>query len=238
MVSLPDMLRNSVLRHPERAALREGGIEISYAAMWQAVSGLAGRLKMLGVRRVGLCGDNTAAWILADLACLLADVVCVPVPVFFSESQFRHLQRTAGLDCLLFSTEQPDSLPMGHDVWLRQVSVAPGHALMPEQTAKITFTSGSTGTPKGVCLSARQMAATTGALQDRLAGVSLKQHLCILPLATLLENIAGVYLPLVMGATINIAPLQSLGMTGWILPAGIWMHSCSKSASSARRLMG
>jgi long-subunit acyl-CoA synthetase (AMP-forming) len=58
------------------------------------------------------------------------------------------------------------------------------------------------------------MAATTGALQERLAGVSLRHHLCILPLATLLENIAGVYLPLVMGATVSVAPLQSLGMTG------------------------
>jgi long-chain acyl-CoA synthetase len=214
MASLPDMLRNSVRQYPERIALQAGSCAFSYAAMWQAVSGLAGRLKMLGVRRVGLCGDNAAAWILADLACLLADVVCVPVPLFFSERQFHHLQRTAGLDCLLFSTEQPDALPMGHDLWLRQMNVAPGYELMPEQTAKITFTSGSTGTPKGVCLSAAQMAATTAALQERLAGVSLRQHLCILPLATLLENIAGVYLPLVMGATVNIAPLQSLGMTG------------------------
>src|SRR5690554_2246890 len=85
---------------------------------------------------------------------------------------------------------------------------------MPEETAKITFTSGSTGTPKGVCLSAGQMAATAQALQERLDGVELQQHLCILPLATLLENIAGVYLPLLMGATVTVAPLQTLGMTG------------------------
>ncbi|MFP3441012.1 AMP-binding protein, partial [Pantoea sp. SIMBA_133] len=85
---------------------------------------------------------------------------------------------------------------------------------MPEQTAKITFTSGSTGNPKGVCLSVAQMTATTLALKERLEGVDLERHLCILPLATLLENIAGVYLPLLMGSTVMVAPLQDLGMTG------------------------
>lgn len=214
MAGLRDMLLTSVRQYPERIALRDACGELSYEAMWQAASGLAGQLKMLGVRRAGLCGDNSMAWVLADLACLLADVVCVPVPAFFSRSQFQHLQQTAGLDCLLFSAEEQDSVPLGDGVWLRKLNPASGYSRVPEQTAKITFTSGSTGTPKGVCLSASQMAATTRALQERMAGVSLRTHLCILPLATLLENIAGVYLPLAMGATVDIAPLVSLGMTG------------------------
>lgn len=37
---------------------------------------------------------------------------------------------------------------------------------------------------------------------------------CVLPLATLLENIAGVYLPLSLGATVVLEPLASLGFTG------------------------
>jgi thiaminase len=125
-----------------------------------------------------------------------------------------HLIERASLDCLLSGEQGTGSEHLGHGVWLRHLPVTGVGAWMPETTAKITFTSGSTGTPKGVCLSSAQMTSTTLALQERLAGVQLQEHLCILPLATLLENIAGVYLPLLMGATVTVAPLHSLGMTG------------------------
>lgn len=214
MAALPELLQRQALAHPSRTALKGPDSEISYSQMMQAAEALADQLRRLGVERVGLVGDNSLAWILADLACLLAEVVCVPVPVFFSKSQTSHLIERASLDCLLSDERGTGSEHLGHGVWLRHLPVTGAGAWMPETTAKITFTSGSTGTPKGVCLSSAQMTSTTLALKERLAGVQLQQHLCILPLATLLENIAGVYLPLLMGATVTVAPLQSLGMTG------------------------
>ncbi len=214
MVALPDLLQQQSQAHPSRIALQGPDAGFSYSQMMQAVGALADQLRRLGVQRAGLCGDNTLAWILADLACLLAGVVCVPVPVFFSKSQAAHLIEKASLDCLLSGEKETFGEHIGHGVWLRHLPVTGAGAWMPEATAKITFTSGSTGTPKGVCLSERQMAATTLALKERLASVPLQHHLCILPLATLLENIAGVYLPLLMGATVSVAPLASLGMRG------------------------
>jgi len=214
MATLPDLLARQAALHPSRIALQGSESAFSYAQMMQAATALADQLRRLGVRRAGLCGDNSMGWILADLACLLAGVVCVPVPVFFSQSQTTHLTERAGLDCLLSADFTGDGEHLGHGVWLRHLPVSAADAWMPEQTAKITFTSGSTGTPKGVCLSAAQMTATTLALKERLEGVELQRHLCILPLATLLENIAGVYLPLLMGSTVTLAPLLSLGMTG------------------------
>ncbi|NWO05089.1 MAG: AMP-binding protein [Alteromonadaceae bacterium] len=219
MATLPEyfqQLHAQVEQHPERLALRGADGELTYRQMWLAAGELAQQLKDRGHSRVGLCGDNSMAWVLADLACLLADVVCVPVPVFFSQGQKNHLTQRAALDALLFSDASAPKAArsLGHGVSLQSLPVFPAPARMPEQTAKITFTSGSTGTPKGVCLSASQMTATTLALQERLKHVELEYHLCILPLATLLENIAGVYLPLLMGAAVTVAPLQSLGMTG------------------------
>jgi long-subunit acyl-CoA synthetase (AMP-forming) len=219
MATLPEyfqQLHAQVEQHPDRVALKGVGGELSYRQMWQAAGELAQQLKDRGVRRVGLCGDNSVAWVLADLACLLADVVCVPVPVFFAQNQIDHLTRRAALEAMLVTdaSSSRDAQALGHGVWLQSLPVFPAPARMPEETAKITFTSGSTGTPKGVCLSASQMTATTLALKERLNHVELEHHLCILPLATLLENIAGVYLPLLMGATVTVAPLQSLGMTG------------------------
>lgn len=214
MAALPELLERQAEIHPSRVALQGPDSAFSYAQMVQAVRALADQLNRLGIRRAGLCGDNSVAWVLADLACLLADVVCVPVPVFFSKSQTSYLIERAGLDCLLSVEATAGSEHLGHGVWFRPLPVSAADVWMPQQTAKITFTSGSTGTPKGVCLSIEQMTATTLALQERLSGVELERHLCILPMATLLENIAGIYLPLLMGGTVMVAPLQSLGMTG------------------------
>ncbi|RBW51923.1 AMP-binding protein [Marinobacter sp. F3R11] len=214
MATLPELLKSRAMEHPSRIALREPEAEYSYRQMVQAAETVAAQLESRGIKRVGICGDNTLAWILADLACLFAGVVCVPVPHFFSETQATHLIKRAGLNGLLHSEAASESEPLGHGIWLRTLPTATAAAGMPVDTAKITFTSGSTGTPKGVCLSVEQMTATTLALKERLAGIELQAHLCILPLATLLENIAGVYLPLLMGAAVKVEPLASLGMTG------------------------
>ncbi|MEP1216975.1 MAG: AMP-binding protein [Marinobacter sp.] len=214
MALLPELLERQAERHPSHVALQGPDSAFTYAQMLQSARALADQLSRLGVRRAGLCGDNSVAWILSDLACLLADVVCVPVPVFFSKSQTAHLIERAGLDGLLTVEADTGSEHLGHGVWFRALPVSAAGAWMPQQTAKITFTSGSTGTPKGVCLSVGQMTATTLALKERLAGVEPERHLCILPMATLLENIAGIYLPLLMGGTVMVAQLQTLGMTG------------------------
>ncbi|MDK9558612.1 AMP-binding protein [Marinobacter sp. M216] len=214
MAALPDMLAAQVGRTPERTALKSPAGEMTFRDLYAAAAGLAARLEARGVASVGLTGDNTSAWVLADLACLMAGVVCVPVPGFFSRSQTDHLIARAGLDGLLWAEPGPGRDELGQGVWLESLPVTAAAVRVPAGTAKITFTSGSTGTPKGVCLSADQMAATAEALRERLGGLELRHHLCILPLATLLENIAGVYLPLLMGATVELAPLGTLGMTG------------------------
>jgi len=214
MATLPELLAAEAHARPDAIALSGPDGELTFPQLYAAAEAVAGQLKHHGCSRIGLCGDNTPAWVIADIACLMAGVVCVPVPVFFSREQRQHLIGHAGLDGLLMSEEAPDRSHLGHGVWLSELAVPADRAVMPADTAKITFTSGSTGNPKGVCLSARQMLATTLALKQRLQSVSLGHHLCILPLATLLENIAGVYLPLLMGARVQLAPLETLGMTG------------------------
>ena len=214
MVSLPDLLARQASEAPFKLALKGPTESWTYAALLKAVAAVAEQIRRRGISRLGLCGDNSVAWVMADLACLMAGVVCVPMPTFFSEEQKAHVVRQAGLEGLLHAGKGDGRDHLGHSVWLAQLPLAAGGMPIPQATAKITFTSGSTGTPKGVCLSGEQLAATTLALKQRLSNTALQHHLCILPLATLLENIAGVYLPLLMGATVEVAPLASLGMSG------------------------
>lgn len=87
-----------------------------------------------------------------------------------------------------------------------------------DSIAKITFTSGTTGTPKGVCLSTAALENVTLALAERIySGMNtshLNTHLNLLPLSTLLENIAGVYVPLYLGKHVVVLAGATLGLMG------------------------
>jgi len=78
-------------------------------------------------------------------------------------------------------------------------------------TAKITYTSGSTATPKGVCLSLAQMEATAAALVEAIGVEFAGDHLAVLPLGVLLENVAGLYPTVLAGGAYHAPGLARLG---------------------------
>jgi len=59
---------------------------------------------------------------------------------------------------------------------------------VPPGTLKITYTSGTTGQPKGVCLDAEAQLAVAESLRQASRSCDVRQHLCVLPLATLLRQ--------------------------------------------------
>jgi long-chain acyl-CoA synthetase len=201
--------------HGQRLALVEAERQLSYAQLLLETQARAQRLQQLGVQRLGLALDNGVEWLLWDVAALLAGVVCVPLPGFFSAEQQRHVLDNAGVDSLIgdqtaafqalgFSQVAPALLQR------QPVQVAP----LPVGTLKITYTSGTTGQPKGVCLDAAVQLRVAQSLWQASAPCNVERHLCVLPLATLLENIAGIYAPLLAGATIELLPLAEVGLKG------------------------
>ena len=203
--------------------LQSGKREVSRAELLLKVEKLAIRLQKLGLKCIALYADNGIDWIVADLACQLADVRITPVPLFFSETQFKHAISSSGADALITDQQniteffngalipgQDQGATGSADLYLLNPDRI---AHLPLGTQKITFTSGTTGTPKGVCLSTNQQFAVASAIASIL-DIDQPKHLCVLPLSTLLENLAGVYVPLLAGGTIVAPPLADLGMTG------------------------
>lgn len=79
---------------------------------------------------------------------------------------------------------------------------------------KITFTSGTTGEPKGVMLSWAQIRPVVESLAGATVMADGDRHLALMPLAVLLENIAGVYVPLWAGASVMLMPMANVGLSG------------------------
>ncbi len=200
--------------HGGQPALSGPEQQLSYLQLLEAVDQRCARLQEAGARRVALALDNSLDWVLWDLALLRSGRVHVPLPGFFSSSQQQHVLDSAGIDTLLTpaGTAAPDGFrALRPGLWQRRPATV---ARLPAGTCKITYTSGTTGQPKGVCLSAGAQLAVAGSLRQACASSQIRHHLCALPLAVLLENLAGIYAQLLAGARIELRPLEQLGMSG------------------------
>ncbi len=191
------MIFEAIQSHdPEKIALRDEGLPVRYGDLMAEIETRVSAL--FDVSCLGIALDNSVEWVLWDLAALKAGISCVPLPPFFTEEQTSHALQSAGVSHLL----SPEALrDIGGRVQER----------LPDGTTKVTFTSGTTGTPKGVCLSQKAMENVAASLVEILGEDFVGTHACVLPLAVLLENVAGVYAGLMAGCTINLTGIQSFG---------------------------
>lgn len=201
-----------------RVLWRDGAL--SDDALAEKVRLLAEAIAVSGARRIASRLDNGPDWLALDLAIRTLDAVHVPLPTFFSPAQVAHALAGSGAEVLIVPADAP--LPdafaacVAHALGdsLRWLRLDPAPTALPAGTACITYTSGTTGTPKGVCLDAAALLSVAQSLADAAAPLSPKRHLCLMPLSTLLENVAGVYSALLSGAQIAVPPLAEVGYTG------------------------
>lgn len=203
-----------------RVVLSGNGGPRSAAALVADTQTLAAWLRHRSARVLAVLADNGVTWVNGDLAARAAGVVHLPLPGFFSNAQLSHALNAGGADLML--TDQPARV-LALGLGFHHAGQWDGYALLrrelepvplPAGTAKISFTSGSTGTPKGVCLSAAGLLETARAVDAALADVPIRRHLAVLPLALLLENVAGLYAPLLRGAEVILPGLDKLGWRG------------------------
>ncbi|KJB92827.1 AMP-binding protein [Skermanella aerolata] len=192
--------------HPaSRPALEGMGMLLGYGELCEQVKRKADSLRGLHARTGGVMAItmiDSPAWIVTQLGCLLAEVPLLPIPPFFTEAQRRHALQDAGAAWLL---DDGQAAPVATGISPRP---------FPAGTSLITYTSGSTRTPKGVCLGADHLETVASSLVE-LLGAQAGKHRTLLPLAVLLENIAGVHVSLLAGACCHVAPVAQDGPSIW-----------------------
>lgn len=229
-----DLLRAVAKNHSNQIALLgANNLALTYAELNAAINHQCATWAPLTTgthgteRRVmALAVDNHPAWVVLDLAAMRCNIPLVPLPFFFSPAQWLHAMQDAGVSVLV--TDQPqlfEALLSQHVLNTSSFELA-GKTLtqfefcalrevsLPADTAKITYTSGTTGNPKGVCLSNDNMLNVAKSIVAATALSSKDLHLSVLPLATLLENVAGVYTSLLAGITCTLLPSSEIGLSG------------------------
>ncbi|GLX84078.1 long-chain acyl-CoA synthetase [Thalassotalea loyana] len=199
---------------PNSIAIETQSNTVSYEELFSQVERVYYWLVEHNVNVLVLESDNVPEWVYIDLACQKAGVVFVPVPSFFSKSQ---------VDSVIARVEPDVIIQPVDNSTLWETFIFPIYQFskfkhsnknsMPKGTSKVTFTSGSTGQPKGVCLSIENQFKVANSLVKRI-GLKQPKHFCLLSFSTLLENIAGIYAPLMAGGTICIYSDNERGFNG------------------------
>ncbi len=207
---------------PERVALLSENESVTYKKLVSLTYEMVDWFQQSQKKCVGVYIENSFEWVVIDLACIIADVTHIALPGFFSNQQLTHILNTANPDIIISdNVERLSQLALKFTscskiLGLDVLNLEPGNEkkLTYPQSSKITFTSGTTSNPKGICLNQHLIDLVALSLKEHLGNLSVKLHLCILPLSTLLENIAGIYVPLMMGSAIYVTPVRKLGFNG------------------------
>ncbi|MDF1588451.1 MAG: AMP-binding protein [Gammaproteobacteria bacterium] len=209
------------IQKPNALALIGDHNSYSWAELYNSVIALSHQLHAYKDGVVALYADNSPAWVIIDLASRLADITLLPLPLFFSQQQLQHAIASAGTTAIIHQKDdllsQLLSLSNASDINLNGFVIElcddRKKVTLPAATGKITFTSGSTGQPKGVCLSNDQQIIVAESLLQASEQTQIR-HLGILPFSTLLENIGGIYTPLLSGGVVIAVSQSTLGFNG------------------------
>ncbi len=212
--------------HPAKPALTGLDTALSYRELLASVQQWTDWLLAQRIPVLAIALDNTPDWVILDLAAYRARVCLVPIPPFFSAQQMQHALRQSGASALI--TDNPAAFQSIDAELLQyppQQLTLTGKALslfthaaidskVTKDILKITYTSGTTGEPKGVMLHQQQIETVIASLVESVNPIAEDRHLSLMPLAVLLENLAGVYVALWAGANVILPGLAAVGLRG------------------------
>ena len=179
-LSLATVLAEAARRYPDKVAVVDGPVRVTYAELWRQARAYAAGLQHLGVRpgdTVALLIPNVLDFPRAYYGALAAGATIVPVHLLLTADEMAYVLRDSGADVLVSHTSQlATAAAAAHAAGTRLVTVGPvppGLSDAPaqleavaadveplrtyvtrsaEDVAVVFYTSGTTGSPKGALL--------------------------------------------------------------------------------------
>ncbi|HUW52295.1 MAG TPA: AMP-binding protein [Rhodanobacter sp.] len=192
-------------------------IDYTWATVGEQARRMAAHLQSLQFpprSQIALLGKNSAHWLIADLAIMMAGHVSVPLyPTLGAESARYVLDHCearllfvgkldgstdnwprieaalpAGLPLIGLPLGPRRDIPQWNTLIMQHEALQAVHDPQPDELCTIVYTSGSTGQPKGVMHSYRSMMSPASAVADAIGVSSADRLLSYLPLAHIAER--------------------------------------------------
>jgi long-chain acyl-CoA synthetase len=211
-------------------------IRISYLDLYDSAYRMANWYQSHGLQKgdaVLLWAPNGPEWVAALLACSLTGVIAVPLDARVKPDFVRHIAgetgAKVGIKSRFMNIESNITWWNTKDL-LRQIQGIPPVYKEPDITGddilEIVYTSGTTAEPKGVILTNKNIVSNIASLSQVLSYDGNWKFLSMLPLSHMLEQNAGLFIPLFYGCSITylrtrkssaiIQALQEEGITSVI----------------------
>jgi long-chain acyl-CoA synthetase len=166
-------LLDEARRWSDRDHVIHDNVRLTFKDFVSHVEAIASRLRASGVEpgdAVAIAGANSAEWLLAFWAAMVADATVVPCNAWWTKAEFEAaLDLVPNLKLAIADERRSELLPDGLSHWpiesLRSLQLPDtSSAFAPppvteDQPAIVLFTSGTTAAPKGVILSQRSVIA-------------------------------------------------------------------------------
>ena len=155
-MNLTELLDTTAKRWPQKPAIIEDGVVLSYGGLAQQVGEFAQQISALNVgagSRVGLAFPNGIAYVALTFALWRLNIVVVPVPTECPEEEIEEIAVAMQLAGILTPKPRTNSVTVAPDCHFTKLTPATppdNHGL---NLAFIRFTSGTTSARKGVALS-------------------------------------------------------------------------------------
>jgi long-chain acyl-CoA synthetase len=231
--TLAEIIRVSATRYGQKIALTgKTGFRRetwTYAYLLKTVDCFASYLHTRGVERgdrVALCAPNQPSWVAAFWGCLIRGAIVVPLDIQSSAEFMAKVIKNTGCKLILGTASTASTLQdLGVDLvlledlvpLLKERVVPPECPVQPDDPAEIVFTSGTTGDPKGVVLTHRNILSNVESGAIFVPGKPSSRLLSLLPLSHMLEQNAGLLIPLRGGGTIVYPSSRKPGVIARVL---------------------
>ncbi len=220
MDTLVELLERAVARHGERPALVIKPAfrrrVWTYVGLYEHAQQMRGYLQSRGVERgdrVLLWAPNQPAWVGALFGALLAGAVAVPLDVRSTAEFACRVADQAGVK-LAFVGGAAQAAQLAEAGVRAELLADLGYRLSPlsrgapvsvegDDLAELVYTSGTTGDPKGVMLTHRNIASNVDAALQVVHIAPETRFVSFLPLSHMLEQTAGLFAPLAVGASVT-----------------------------------
>jgi amino acid adenylation domain-containing protein len=220
-----ELISEHARAHPERTAVTDGVVTLTYGELLARANRLARRLQQAGAGAdvpIGLCTDRSPEMVVGLLAILQAGGAYVPLHYEHPPARLRQQLVLAGAETVLTQTPLRDRLERfeGNVICIDSEPIDEGPAEAPDvavgldSRAYVIFTSGSTGTPKGVAVTHGNLAGYAADIVHRLgADTEPLSFGLVTSVSTDLGN-TSLFGALCSGGTLVLVPPQTAGDPG------------------------